>query len=1362
MKKAILLLLFIYSNGFGQTSNLVPSIIPPSPEAANFAKFAEIPINLSTGSYSQNIPIYEVKRGKISTSVALSYHGSGIKLEEMASWCGLGWALNAGGVVTRSVRGKPDDIGVNGFLQYSQGKTVQDIQELSGQARLNIYEDITNGCVDAEPDLFYVNANGMNFHFSFEWNNGGIKFSSDQKIKIEYSQDGAGKITEWRIIDGQGSIYKFNVIETTFETPNGSGTHCYSTQNFTSAWYLAEIRDINNENFIYFDYDNYSLKYEFKPSESYRQHIGGDTYCGNTSYYSFSSSLTVAGKRISQIRTDDDAIKIQFLPSTDDRTDNGNLVMVGTSNFKKLDKITVKDHNNNEIKSYKMDYDYSAGRLTLIKVKPQNNNTDASPPYELFYQSALPEMAPVLRSQDHWGYYNGAGNTTLIPPAGVLFNSNGFTANREPNVNFTLAGSLNKIKMPTGGIIELDLEAHDYGYIGGATLNEYETTPIMEQAYVDGTMANNQDLTITQSFTVHADLSGINTTTSVELHIRGHNNNGISMLINKKDSLNLISTLGKPSVRVINSTGGIAYPNHNIQGIDEDFTVTLNLPPDTYTLEAYCKFYDSQATQQDFAEITASFNDYTNVPLTKKPAGGVRVKEQRIYTNASDPNYQVIKYNYKMNSEPARSSGTINAAPFYNYIQNLFCLENQPNGGQTEHTGQYLVRTAQNMSAIGTIQDSHVIYREVEVIHQKGSANNGKTWHRFTSYYDVGDGFIFSLPICPITTQSYNRNLLQEQKEYRTGETTPFKTNNTNYTNEEKYVVGLRVDRLGGAYNATNFDDRFLNSGYATNFGHSKPIVTIEVMDNVSTTTNITYDSERQNVTQQSVQSSNNADNKIVTELYYPQNFSASYTQTTMVNNHFVGVPLETVTKRINTATNTSKIISAEYQEFDYTTKLRLQNVKKLNISNALSSGFQYAKDGSPDSRYVTEISYGNYDSKGNIREYTLRGNRKSSFLWGYKSQYPIAEIKEASFSEVTTALSAFGQTPTTISQEENAATLQGYMNQLRTNLPNAWVNSYTYNPLIGMASQTDPSQIAINFDYDTFKRLQNIRDRSNNIVKNYQYNYASTTPICVTPLPPTISLSSTTVCDAILTASGCGGTVNWSNGSVGSTITAYSKNTVTYSATCTVSGCTSGASNNLTFPTVPSGWVVNQIGSFTPADCVSESSGTWTIEGKGNTFGTSDNISFVNQSVSGNAIIVAKISTMSANLQGMRSGIMIRASNSPTADYFQFFFDSGFQVLSLYKQDNTTGDDPIGFQSATIPQWLRLKKNGNTISVWYSSMTNPNWNNDADWTQYGSNQTSITFNGSYLLGILAYNNAYNSNNTTNTTQFTNVSINTF
>ena len=1339
---------------FSQSSDLIPKIIPPSPEAANFIKFTEIPINLSTGGFSHNVPIHEIKRGKIATGVSLAYHGSGIKLEEMASWCGLGWALNAGGVIARSVRGRPDDTRVSGFLTYSIGKTVQYILNLTGQARLNEYEDITNGCVDAEPDLFYVNANGMNFHFSFEWNNGGIKFSTDQKIKIEYSQNTAGAIIEFRIIDDKGTTYTFNALERTIETP--FITHCYGSQTYTSAWYLTQMKDINGENFIYFDYDDYTLRYAFKSHETYKQLIGGSNECGGSSYLQYSSGMSISGKRISQIRTDDDAIKVVFSPSTDDRTDNGNINLSGTTNFKKVDKITVKDHNDNEIKSFKMDYTYDTGRLTLSKVHPQNNSVDASPPYEFYYNGALPNLLPNMFDQDHWGYYNGASNTTLLPPAGIFFDNNALAANREPSPTNAILGSLTKIVSPTGGIIQLDLEAHDYGYVGGSLLSEYVTAPVDYFAFINGQTANNTSTTVAQNFTIHPNANDPSQAIQIMLHIKGHNNNGlssnISKLINPKNPLNLVNTLGRPWVKIVNGSGTVVYPQHNIQMIDEDFMVVISLPPGNYVLQANCTFYDPAATTQDFAEITASFYDYTTTLLTAKPAGGVRVKEQRIYRNSADTDYQTIRYKYKMSSDPTRSSGTINAEPFYNYVKFLYCLVATGSSGTAEKESQYLIRTGQNRALMGTIQDNHVIYREVEVTPFKGTATNGKAIHRFSSYYDVGDGANYNLPIIPTGTQNFKRNLLKNQQDFKTvGSTTSvFKTNDVNYLDDSQSVLGLRVDALGGAYNAVNFDTRFLSAGYVTFFGHSKPTQTIEVIDGVSKTTSMAYDAELQNMLSQMVQTSNQSDGALVTEMYYPQNFTTSTLRTAMLNANFVGVPLETVSKRVNATTNVSKVIGADYQIYDFTTKLRLQQIQKLNLDASLISGFQYAKDGTPDTHYTSEINFTNYDDKGNIREYALRGTRKSAFLWGYKSLYPLAEIKEATFAQVTAALSTFGQTPATLASEENETTLQSYMGQLRAALPNAFVNAYTYLPLVGLSTVTDFNGYKNTYQYDVFKRLQTVKDHLGNILKNYAYQYQNDAVVvggCTTPAPVISSAPAAAGCQSVLTASTCaGGTINWSNGQTGTSITVPSVVSPVYTATCTTT-CTSPASNALAGLNSPSGWTPVEVGASLNG-CLLAGTNQVTMRANPTTNGiggsTVDNHYFYQKTYSGNVTIVAKIASMT-NSGGVRVGLMFKGNTGASAKFFTIVQQGDNIVGKIYREADNNTANILSYTSVPQNVWLKIKKVGNVIQAYYSTAANPSISNDTDWIENLSGGVpptppNIVWGNSFVVGTTISN----------------------
>ena len=51
---------------------------------------------------------------------------------------------------------------------------------------------------------------------------------------------------------------------------------------------------------------------------------------------------------------------------------------------------------------------------------------------------------------------------------------------------------------------------------------------------------------------------------------------------------------------------------------------------------------------------------------------------------------------------------------------------------------------------------------------------------------------------------------------------------------------------------------------------------------------------------------------------------------------------------------------------------------------------------------------------------------------------------------------------------------------------------TYTYEPLVGIKSITDPTGETITYEYDGRKRLYLIRNDDNNIIKRYRYNYAT------------------------------------------------------------------------------------------------------------------------------------------------------------------------------------------------------------------------------------------------------------------------------
>lgn len=65
-----------------------------------------------------------------------------------------------------------------------------------------------------------------------------------------------------------------------------------------------------------------------------------------------------------------------------------------------------------------------------------------------------------------------------------------------------------------------------------------------------------------------------------------------------------------------------------------------------------------------------------------------------------------------------------------------------------------------------------------------------------------------------------------------------------------------------------------------------------------------------------------------------------------------------------------------------------------------------------------------------------------------------------------------------------------------------ALMTSFTFDPLVGMTSQTDASGRIVYYYYDSYRRLQAIRDLNGNLVQSFCYNIKGEPIDCSTPLP--------------------------------------------------------------------------------------------------------------------------------------------------------------------------------------------------------------------------------------------------------------------
>ena len=146
------------------------------------------------------------------------------------------------------------------------------------------------------------------------------------------------------------------------------------------------------------------------------------------------------------------------------------------------------------------------------------------------------------------------------------------------------------------------------------------------------------------------------------------------------------------------------------------------------------------------------------------------------------------------------------------------------------------------------------------------------------------------------------------------------------------------------------------------------------------------------------------------------------------------------------------------------------------------------------DETIETRFQMHQYDAKGNIVEQSKAGDVHEVIFWGYSGQYPVARIIGGTYNA---AKGYIDQTMLDSAHKYTDEQIRTELNKLRTNLPNVLVTTYTYAPVVGMTSETDPQGITTYYEYDGAGRLRIIRDQDRNVVKKICYNYAGQPTAC-------------------------------------------------------------------------------------------------------------------------------------------------------------------------------------------------------------------------------------------------------------------------
>jgi YD repeat-containing protein len=457
-------LFFLLSISFDGTSQSLSDnslYVPPSPNAANLNRYVSTPVNLYTGTPQIDLPIAEVKGRNLSVPISLSYHASGIKVQDVASWVGLGWSLQAGGVISRVVRGLPDEK-ANGYCGTNN---------IGEKAYEPINKDyvwwVSSRQWDGEPDLFYFNFLGKTGMFILDEKGQAVTLPySNFKIQPAICPFGLGK---WIFTDVNGVKYTFGADASSKESTTSKVSGLPTSETYISAWYLSEIKSPEGET-ITFSYtvgEPYTYKYYTQNAstviKSWGTHGSGcigspSTTSTRNSNIEITISQPVYLSSISSVRE-----KIMFSTA------------IGRNDLpggRRLDNIQLADINNNPINRYSLDYSYflsdncdadSCRRLKLNQVLQTNSGINN----KMFSFEYNPTNLPPRSSHqvDHWGYHNSNAYSSKIPAVDDSGNECGIShpgADRSADSLRSRANILTKVHLPTGGYKQFSYEANKY------------------------------------------------------------------------------------------------------------------------------------------------------------------------------------------------------------------------------------------------------------------------------------------------------------------------------------------------------------------------------------------------------------------------------------------------------------------------------------------------------------------------------------------------------------------------------------------------------------------------------------------------------------------------------------------------------------------------------------------------------------------------------------------------------------------------------------------------------------------------------------------------------------------------------------
>ncbi len=1107
-----------------QERQFLPTI-PPEPTAAALGKYGETPVNLSTGMPQISIPIYTLRGHRLSLPISLSYYSGGHRVSESASWVGLGWSLNAGGVINRQVNGLPDIVdNVGYFARGRAGNALvppryDDPAHFDKKALIKKYAE---GIYDAEPDVFTFNFAGHTGKFILDADKQVKSIIPHMALKIDYTESaitpGRNDFDTFTITTEEGTRYTFSetITTSTKSECGGSSRRSHPLYRYHSSWYLTSITDASGTDTITLRYSAaYTLKTKGHYNESESAYLLGQSY--NRYSESFcDASVAYTTVRLESIHSSKDEVRFS---ATTVRKD---LPHEGSTPDRALDAILINPGSTSAHRKWNFRYSYFGTgtgvnvRLRLDEIQ-ESGEALSIPPYTFDYDDST--VPPIdSREKDFWGYYNANGAHTLLQrillytatpldPDGRKILKTAEGADRRPNYTAARFALLKRIGYPTGGYSTYAFEPNDFdprsayipredrAFVWDYDRTYWEYTGEDTHHTLDNIVGSDEGIK-TWTFTLKTD-QNIRITSTINGPFFSDNNhsNGRKLAVGLYERVDG----GRRSYFQRDNIGQEACNNSDGCSCTGSRTSrryycerSIRLTRGTYYLLAQANVpapcdpsdFGCNPSANDYfgsSSITVHYNRSDEPDTGRRPErwiGGFRIRKIADYAHTDDPRPRIRTFHYKKDLDSRVSSGIRRQLPSLSHVSYL------PPEGQASNP--LLTRTSEIRS--GRLSGGPY-YTKVIVTEGSGS-KNGWTVHTFLDPgpLDRENTSPDYYPFPRAEDRSAMLGKADEVKVYdaegRLLQSTAYRYRYDNYEGPPAHKFAF----IGWGRRGQLSDYRKVP--IATGSSLVRPSAMIECSygttdDDIKTcrTTTYHYDNDEHLQRTRTMEQLESPDRKKVTRTYYPGDRPGAQGDPLLQARHVLNLPLEQVTWFEEKGQK--YLYSAEKTE--YNGDIFVDARKSI-----LRNGRHVYKGDHPEELlplYREEENYLYQDEQGRPGEVERKYGNRTAYIWSHAQGLPTLIAEQAHREELETVL---GSTLIEKLQGTTAGAkdLRTAIALLNTEKPHIRAEGSLYNDNGQPTVIVDANGRVRYFHYDCLHRPIRISDEKGHILKAYSYGY--------------------------------------------------------------------------------------------------------------------------------------------------------------------------------------------------------------------------------------------------------------------------------